>query len=251
MLGRPGAITGVLSTLRAGIAALILLLVLGGIAGHVFSPLDKRLTDARFGLVTRPPTGNTVFVEIDPASLRQVGVWPWPRTVYARLLDRLMALGAGETVLDVVAGKADDFVAEGRQLFRPALDGRVDQPNDRHGRRIDALALRAPFRGHSMREGRARHDDRDATGGARRVAVEGYGEAALGRRDTGLAVKALGQLNRQRSGRSAAASGVPMLFGVFQEIPHHAPRSLSMARSRPSKLSTMISAPASSSSTTA
>ena len=120
-LGRPGAITGVFSTLRVGIAALILLLVLGGIAGHVFSPLDKRLTDARFGLVTRPPTGNTVFVEIDPASLRQVGVWPWPRTVYARLLDRLMALGAGETVLDV------DFSSKGEAGGDDALQAALRQ----------------------------------------------------------------------------------------------------------------------------
>lgn len=110
---------GAFSPLRALVAALILLLVLAGIAGQVFSPLDRQLVDARFRLVTRAPTGNTVFVEIDPASLRLVGVWPWPRDVYAELLDRLMALGAGETVIDVDFSSAGD--AAGDDALQAAL----------------------------------------------------------------------------------------------------------------------------------
>jgi diguanylate cyclase (GGDEF)-like protein len=97
---------------RGAIAAVILLLTLGSMALHALAPLNSRLVDARFSMLTRPPSGRMVFVEIDPASLKLIGVWPWPRTVYADLLDRLMALGAGETVFDIdfssAAKPADD-----------------------------------------------------------------------------------------------------------------------------------------------
>jgi diguanylate cyclase (GGDEF)-like protein len=97
---------------RGPIATLILLLVAAGMVLHAFAPLDSRLVAGRFSVVTRPPSGRVVFVEVDPASLKLIGVWPWPRTVYADLLDRLLALGAGETVFDIdfssAANAADD-----------------------------------------------------------------------------------------------------------------------------------------------
>lgn len=93
---------------RGAIAVLVLLLILGVMALHILAPLDARLVTARFALTDRPPSGRIVFVEIDPASLKLIGVWPWPRAVYADLLDRLMALGAGETVFDVDFSSAAD-----------------------------------------------------------------------------------------------------------------------------------------------
>ena len=51
--------------------------------------LDNGLRDLRFTASTRAPTGSVVFVDIDTASLKSVGVWPWPRHLHAELLDRL------------------------------------------------------------------------------------------------------------------------------------------------------------------
>jgi diguanylate cyclase (GGDEF)-like protein/PAS domain S-box-containing protein len=67
----------------------------------LFAPLDNVLRDPRFSLGQRVATGATVFVDIDAASLESVGRWPWPRSVHARLLDELMALGADKVVFDI------------------------------------------------------------------------------------------------------------------------------------------------------
>src|SRR5665213_443860 len=93
--GAKGTLAGALATLLV-----VMLVVAAGLLG-LFKPLDNWLTDWRFALASHPPTGQLVFVEIDPASLRRVGVWPWPRHVYANLIDRLMALGVADTVLDI------------------------------------------------------------------------------------------------------------------------------------------------------
>ena len=76
---------------RARSALFILLLgaiALAGFAG-VFTPIDNALRDARFSLTTRGTTGDTIFIDIDSASLKSVGVWPWPRHLHAQMLDRL------------------------------------------------------------------------------------------------------------------------------------------------------------------
>ena len=86
---------------RAAATLAVVLLVAGATLLGLFRPLDNWLTDRRFDLTARAPTGSIVFVEIDSASLRQVGVWPWPRHIYADALDRLMAMGAAETAFDI------------------------------------------------------------------------------------------------------------------------------------------------------
>jgi EAL domain-containing protein (putative c-di-GMP-specific phosphodiesterase class I)/CHASE2 domain-containing sensor protein/GGDEF domain-containing protein len=86
---------------RVGLAALIVGLVF--LAGHfgAFASLDRLSGDTRFQLSDRPASGQVVFVDIDSASLQQVGIWPWPRQVHAELLDRLMALGAADVAFDI------------------------------------------------------------------------------------------------------------------------------------------------------
>jgi diguanylate cyclase (GGDEF)-like protein len=110
------------------LAFLGLTLLTLGLAGAVavasatglFRPVDNALTDYRFRLANEAPTGSIVLVEIDPASLREVGVWPWPRHVYADLLDRLMAHGAAETVFDIDFSSASTDSED--QTLADALD---------------------------------------------------------------------------------------------------------------------------------
>ncbi len=47
------------------------------------------------------------IVAIDDASLREIGQWPWPRTVMADLLNRLRALGASLVAFDIVFSDED------------------------------------------------------------------------------------------------------------------------------------------------
>jgi len=75
--------------------------VLVGGAGGLFAPLDDLLLDWRFGWSARPSTGDVVVVEIDPKSLEAIGVWPWPRSVHARLIDALLDYDANEIAFDV------------------------------------------------------------------------------------------------------------------------------------------------------
>jgi diguanylate cyclase (GGDEF)-like protein/PAS domain S-box-containing protein len=59
------------------------------------------LTDLRFGWLSRSATGDVVLAAIDSPSIEKVGVWPWPRRIYAELIDKLRAAGASDIVFDV------------------------------------------------------------------------------------------------------------------------------------------------------
>ena len=95
-----------------------IMLIVASLFG-VFVPLDNTLRDWRFSLVSQPASGQSVFVDIDSASLDAVGVWPWPRSVHAQLLDELMALGAGKVAFDIDFSVASD--AQSDAAFERAL----------------------------------------------------------------------------------------------------------------------------------
>jgi adenylate cyclase len=48
-----------------------------------------------------------VIVDIDEGSLREIGQWPWPRTVIADLITRLRAAGAAAVGFDVIFAEPD------------------------------------------------------------------------------------------------------------------------------------------------
>jgi len=48
-----------------------------------------------------------VIADIDEASLKEIGQWPWPRTVVADLITRLHELGAVAVGFDVVFAEPD------------------------------------------------------------------------------------------------------------------------------------------------
>jgi diguanylate cyclase (GGDEF)-like protein/PAS domain S-box-containing protein len=78
-------------------ASAVSLLYLAG----AFDPLERELTDIRFELASREVSGDLVLVAIDPASLRQLDIWPWPRSYHATVIDRLVEAGATQIALDV------------------------------------------------------------------------------------------------------------------------------------------------------
>ena len=88
-----------------------------------------------------------VIVDIDEASLKEIGQWPWPRTVVADLVTRLNALGAVAIGFDVVFPEPDRMspAARRRKLPRP--------------RRGDAREARRPAEqrrglGHAIKQAR-------------------------------------------------------------------------------------------------
>ena len=67
----------------------------------VLDPLERALADIRFELTGRAASGDLVLVGIDPRSLEQLDVWPWPRSYHAAVVDRLVEAGAVQIALDV------------------------------------------------------------------------------------------------------------------------------------------------------
>ncbi|MGE5780007.1 MAG: CHASE2 domain-containing protein, partial [Hyphomicrobiales bacterium] len=53
--------------------------------------------------VSRP----VVIVDIDEASLKEIGQWPWPRTILADLVTRLAELGVAAIGFDIVFAEPD------------------------------------------------------------------------------------------------------------------------------------------------
>ncbi len=78
--------------------------------------LERRLTDLRFELFGSNASGGLVIVEIDPESLREVGVWPWPRRLHATVLNNLFAAGANRVGMTVdfssKSNEHDDAILE-------------------------------------------------------------------------------------------------------------------------------------------
>ena len=82
--------------------------------------LENCLSDLRSLWSPRAATGDIVLVAIDSQSLAKIGVWPWPRTVHAQLLDRLESAGVADVVFAI------DFSApsnpESDNAFAAALE---------------------------------------------------------------------------------------------------------------------------------
>ena len=69
--------------------------------GGLFLPLADMLRDGRFTAAARPASGQVVVVAIDRDSLSRLGVWPWPRDIHARIVEKLVSLGAVEIAFDI------------------------------------------------------------------------------------------------------------------------------------------------------
>lgn len=68
--------------------------------------------DLRAEFSQRPATGDIVFLGIDKQSLDYVGVWPWPRSIHAQIIDRLIDMDVTEVGVDIdfssASNPADD-----------------------------------------------------------------------------------------------------------------------------------------------
>ena len=72
------------------------------------APLDTLVFDSYQRLKPRVWAGTDVVVlDIDEASIRRIGQWPWPRTVMADVVTRLQELSAATVVFDVIFSEAD------------------------------------------------------------------------------------------------------------------------------------------------
>ena len=122
---------------------------------------ELRSLDARFaarGIVKPRSLDKIAIVGIDQNSLGLVGQWPWPRSLHARLIDRLKAAGARAIVLDLdfsdrqFPGAEGELSREDEALIEAAgRAGNVVLPsllNSSHGARSErdlSYQLATPF----------------------------------------------------------------------------------------------------------
>jgi PAS domain S-box-containing protein len=78
----------------------------------LFWRIDQTLYDESLRLTRAPLAGDVVVIAIDDASLRQIGRWPWRRSVHAALLDRLATANTRAVFLDVMFAEPDPDPAQ-------------------------------------------------------------------------------------------------------------------------------------------
>jgi CHASE2 domain-containing sensor protein len=62
---------------------------------------ERQLDEIKFDLLSSPATEDVVVVEIDARSITDFGIWPWPRSRHAALVNRLVDAGASRIAFDV------------------------------------------------------------------------------------------------------------------------------------------------------
>lgn len=90
------------------------LVVAYGILGNSFQSLERYAYDLGVRAHTRIPSDKIAVVAIDDESIRNLGRWPWPRSLQAQLIDKLHEGGAkviGNTALYFEAEKSSSTAA--------------------------------------------------------------------------------------------------------------------------------------------
>ncbi|MEM9104115.1 MAG: EAL domain-containing protein [Pseudomonadota bacterium] len=86
---------------RLAAQVILCLFIIGLQMVGAFTGLENLLTAKRSELAPRPATQQIVYVSIDRESLDRIGVWPWPRSVHADLIDTLVDADVSDIVFDV------------------------------------------------------------------------------------------------------------------------------------------------------
>jgi adenylate cyclase len=95
--------------LLIGIVILAALFIFNGLHPAVFELADLKASDLRMYVTQRPPlTGAVVIAAIDEKSVAELGHWPWPRSVEARLSDALRDYKAAIVGYDVLFSERDE-----------------------------------------------------------------------------------------------------------------------------------------------
>src|SRR5271170_7444617 len=104
----------ILAQFRRGVIYLLpLAVLLAAIGARVAAPdLLDRLSLIAFDLYQRtsprqPGDAPIRIVDVDDKSLNKIGQWPWPRTIVAKLVDRLAAAGAAVVAFDIDFAEPD------------------------------------------------------------------------------------------------------------------------------------------------
>ncbi|MFM0737511.1 CHASE2 domain-containing protein [Paraburkholderia xenovorans] len=89
-----------------------IVVILLGSVGLLTASVDYLVYDGFLSRRAQPPLSDIVVLEIDNASVAQLGRWPWPRSVHARLLEKIAKAKPAAVVYDVLFTEANPDDAE-------------------------------------------------------------------------------------------------------------------------------------------
>ena len=121
---------------RRAVDLLPLALVAALLAIRVWDPvpvdsLREQVFDLYQRAQPRPPAADprVLIVDIDDRSLREIGQWPWPRTLLADLVQRITADGAVAVAFDILFSEPDRLspasIAENIAIIDPTVAERL------------------------------------------------------------------------------------------------------------------------------
>jgi CHASE2 domain-containing sensor protein len=96
----------------AGVGCLGVVVILFASLGRLSERADELVYDRFLSLHAQPLLADIVVLEIDNASIEQLGRWPWPRTVHAKLLQRLAAAKPAVVIYDILFTESNPDDAE-------------------------------------------------------------------------------------------------------------------------------------------
>jgi serine/threonine-protein kinase len=77
--------------------------------GDLVQSLERKAYDLGVRAASRVPSDKIAVIAIDEQSIANIGRWPWPRDVHARMTD-------------IIAGANAKVIANGTFFFEPQLD---------------------------------------------------------------------------------------------------------------------------------
>ena len=108
----------------AVLLALGVVLALQGLAPQVLNGTQDVAGDLAWRMTASGKTERRlVVVDIDEASLREIGPWPWPRATVAQLSEKLQRAGALVQAYDIVFPDAREGDAQLQQAWSAAPRG--------------------------------------------------------------------------------------------------------------------------------
>lgn len=90
--------------------------------------LDNAALDLATSFAREAPASDITIVAIDQRSLAELGAWPWPRSLHARLIDALHEAGAEVVLYDVLFVEPGDPQADAALAEAIARHGKVVLP---------------------------------------------------------------------------------------------------------------------------
>jgi class 3 adenylate cyclase len=106
------------------LGVLLTLLVMAMSWVGALTPLERYLYDLRARrcqYFTPPPTDKLIHLDIDDAALETIGKWPWPRSVWAEVIDELRLADSKAVALDIFFSEPDEIDKENDRKLADAL----------------------------------------------------------------------------------------------------------------------------------